>query len=186
MEYDLWWKMTFDGRQPLMEDNLRWETTFQGEVKKVKFSMWTAAAFTRFCANLFVVWDVLLFHINLLCCHFAPMLPSVFWHRGTQVSPSLPPPLVAHTPNSFRSNPTEPSVPYDGLEESEKRKISTICNGFVMVPFLRLYRNSGMMRESATHISSFIMSWKKTFTQRQAYKRGDNSKVCCILHITPN
>ena len=26
----IWWKMTFNGRQSLMEDNLQWKTTFDG------------------------------------------------------------------------------------------------------------------------------------------------------------
>ena len=30
MEDDLQWKTTFDGRRPSMEDNLRWKTTFDG------------------------------------------------------------------------------------------------------------------------------------------------------------
>ena len=28
MEDNLWWKTTFDGRQPLTEDNLLWKMTF--------------------------------------------------------------------------------------------------------------------------------------------------------------
>ena len=30
MEDNLWWKMTFDERRPLMEDELWWKTTFDG------------------------------------------------------------------------------------------------------------------------------------------------------------
>ena len=30
MENGLWWKMTFDGRQPLMQDDLWWKMTFNG------------------------------------------------------------------------------------------------------------------------------------------------------------
>ena len=32
MEDNVWWKMTFGGRQPLVEDDLQWKTPFSGSL----------------------------------------------------------------------------------------------------------------------------------------------------------
>ena len=32
VEDNLWWKTTFGGRQPLVEDDLQWKTTFGGSL----------------------------------------------------------------------------------------------------------------------------------------------------------
>ena len=36
MEDELWWKMTLDGRSPWMEDNLGWKTTLDGRLPLMK------------------------------------------------------------------------------------------------------------------------------------------------------
>ena len=39
-EDDLRWKMTFTGRQPLVEDDLQWKTTFGGRQPLVEDNFW--------------------------------------------------------------------------------------------------------------------------------------------------
>ena len=51
MEDDLWWKMTLDERQPLMEDKLRWKTTFDVRRPLIKDDFW---------------WQTILFRQNLM------------------------------------------------------------------------------------------------------------------------
>ena len=45
---DLWWKMTFGGRQSSLEDNLRWMTTFGGRWPSVENVLWWK---TTFCGR---------------------------------------------------------------------------------------------------------------------------------------
>ena len=39
MEEELWWKMSFDGRQPLMEENLWWKTNFDGRQPLIEYDI---------------------------------------------------------------------------------------------------------------------------------------------------
>ena len=55
MEYDLWWKTTFDGRQwrkttsdvrwPLTKENLWWKTTFDGRQPLTEDNLWLKTTF---------------------------------------------------------------------------------------------------------------------------------------------
>ena len=45
MEDNLWWKTTFDGRQPLMEDDLWWKTTFDWRRPLMKDDRWLKTTF---------------------------------------------------------------------------------------------------------------------------------------------
>ena len=45
MEDDLWWKTTFDGRRPSMEDDLRWKTTFDGRRPLMEDDLWWKTTF---------------------------------------------------------------------------------------------------------------------------------------------
>ena len=51
VEDDLWRKMTFDGRQLFMEDNLRWKMTFDGRQPLMDDNLWWKTAFMK--ANIF-------------------------------------------------------------------------------------------------------------------------------------
>ena len=45
MEDNLQWKTTFNGRQPLMEDDLRWKMTFDGRWPSIKDNLWCKTTF---------------------------------------------------------------------------------------------------------------------------------------------
>ena len=47
MEDDLWWKMTFDRRRPLMEDDLWRKTTFDGRRPLMEDDLWRKTTFDR-------------------------------------------------------------------------------------------------------------------------------------------
>ena len=47
MEDNLWRKMTFDGRQHLMEGNILWKTTFDGKRPKMEDTLWWKTTFCR-------------------------------------------------------------------------------------------------------------------------------------------
>ena len=40
-----WWKATFDGRQPLIENNLWWKTTFDGRWPMMEDNLWWKTTF---------------------------------------------------------------------------------------------------------------------------------------------
>ena len=45
MDDNLWWKMNFDGRQPLMEDNFWWKTTFNERWPLMEDNLWRKTTF---------------------------------------------------------------------------------------------------------------------------------------------
>ena len=46
LEDDLWWETTYDGRRPLMEDDLCWKTTFDGRRPSVEDDLQWKTTFT--------------------------------------------------------------------------------------------------------------------------------------------
>ena len=45
MEENLWWKTTFDGRQPLIEDDFQWKTTFDERWPLMEDDLWWKTTF---------------------------------------------------------------------------------------------------------------------------------------------